>query len=222
MGFCPSSACSSRTYNRTIWGQRRRFKKLRDYIHGLVVTWLVVTCGVEIDGNMDGRDMWTRGWMTMAGLTGFATLGPLPNDMLGRFTLDLDPVDRGRGTVRGLGPRRGYFLADWVRRGLLAKVALGLVGTPGLVTSITANSRLALLSFLEIRTYPWFRKMPGPHSPSHENEAMPENSSHGPTDTASHEIIGNFMTKMTELLEATLANRIGERTHNTSNDEALE
>ncbi|KAI5671426.1 hypothetical protein M9H77_11790 [Catharanthus roseus] len=45
---------------------------------------------------------------------------------------------------------------------------------------------------------------------------------HGLTDTASHEIIRNFMTKMTELLEATLANRRGERTQNTSNDKALE
>ncbi|KAI5678608.1 hypothetical protein M9H77_09558 [Catharanthus roseus] len=32
--------------------------------------------------------------------------GPLPNDMLGSVTLDLDPVDRGRSTVGGLGPRR--------------------------------------------------------------------------------------------------------------------
>ncbi|KAI5676046.1 hypothetical protein M9H77_06996 [Catharanthus roseus] len=50
----------------------------------LVVIWLVVTCGVEVDGHMDG---------------------PLPNDMLGRFTLDLDPADRGRSTVRG--PKAG-------------------------------------------------------------------------------------------------------------------
>ncbi|KAI5652232.1 hypothetical protein M9H77_29419 [Catharanthus roseus] len=33
-----------------------------------------------------------------------------------RFTLDLDLVNRGRSTVGGLGPRRGYFLASWVRR----------------------------------------------------------------------------------------------------------
>ncbi|KAI5663235.1 hypothetical protein M9H77_22558 [Catharanthus roseus] len=30
--------------------------------------------------------------------------------MLGRFTLDLDPVDRGRSTVGGLGPRRVYLM----------------------------------------------------------------------------------------------------------------
>ncbi|KAI5657794.1 hypothetical protein M9H77_26587 [Catharanthus roseus] len=45
---------------------------------------------------------------------------------------------------------------------------------------------------------------------------------HGPIDTASHEIIENFMTKMTELLKTTLANQRGERTKNTSNDKALE
>ncbi|KAI5653308.1 hypothetical protein M9H77_30495 [Catharanthus roseus] len=72
------------------------------------------------------------------------------------------------------------------------------------------------------RTYPWFRKMSGPHSPNHENQAMPESSSHGPTNIASHEIIGNFMTKMTELLQVTLANRRGEWAQNTSSDEALE
>ncbi|KAI5675885.1 hypothetical protein M9H77_06835 [Catharanthus roseus] len=65
-------------------------------------------------------------------------------------------------------------------------------------------------------------KMLGPHSPDHEAEAMPESSSHEQTNTASHEIIGNFMTKMTELLEATLANRRGERAQSTSNNEALE
>ncbi|KAI5654966.1 hypothetical protein M9H77_32153 [Catharanthus roseus] len=35
--------------------------------------------------------------------------GLLPNDMLGSYTLDLDPVDRGRSTMGGLGPRRYYF-----------------------------------------------------------------------------------------------------------------
>ncbi|KAI5648969.1 hypothetical protein M9H77_34974 [Catharanthus roseus] len=49
--------------------------------------------------------------------------------MIGRFTLDLDPIDKGRGTVGGLGPR-DYFLVDWVRRGSPAKVVQdGLVGT---------------------------------------------------------------------------------------------
>ncbi|KAI5668521.1 hypothetical protein M9H77_18374 [Catharanthus roseus] len=69
--------------------------------------------------------------------------------MLGSVTLDLDPVDRGRSTVGGLGPRRycvllrimlcgsGYFLAGWVRRGPPARVAQdGLVGIPGLVTCL--------------------------------------------------------------------------------------
>ncbi|KAI5669495.1 hypothetical protein M9H77_19348 [Catharanthus roseus] len=55
-------------------------------------------------------------------------------------------------------------------------------------------------------------KMSGPHSPGHKIEAMPESSSHGQTNVTSHEIIGNFMTKMTE----------GERAQNISNDEALE
>ncbi|KAI5682663.1 hypothetical protein M9H77_03891 [Catharanthus roseus] len=45
--------------------------------------------------------------------------------MLGRFTFDLDPVDRGRSTVGGLDPRRGYFLIGWVKRGSLAMVAQG-------------------------------------------------------------------------------------------------
>ncbi|KAI5649417.1 hypothetical protein M9H77_35422 [Catharanthus roseus] len=65
-------------------------------------------------------------------------------------------------------------------------------------------------------------KMSKPHSMSHEAEAMPESSSHGWRNAASHEIIENFMMKMTELLEAMLANRRGERAQNTSNDEALE
>ncbi|KAI5658133.1 hypothetical protein M9H77_26926 [Catharanthus roseus] len=50
----------------------------------------------------------------------------------------------------------------------------------------------------------------GPHSPDHETETMPESSLHGQRNTASHEIIGNFMAKMTELLEATLANQRGD------------
>ncbi|KAI5678666.1 hypothetical protein M9H77_09616 [Catharanthus roseus] len=54
--------------------------------------------------------------------------GPLPNDMLGSVTLDLDPVDRGGSTVGRLGPRR------WIRRGPPARVAQGgLLSTPGLV-----------------------------------------------------------------------------------------
>ncbi|KAI5663766.1 hypothetical protein M9H77_23089 [Catharanthus roseus] len=34
--------------------------------------------------------------------------GPYPNDMLGRCTLYLDPVDRGCSTVGGSGPTRYY------------------------------------------------------------------------------------------------------------------
>ncbi|KAI5677864.1 hypothetical protein M9H77_08814 [Catharanthus roseus] len=57
--------------------------------------------------------------------------------MLGSVTLDLDPFNRGRSTVRGLGPKRycvrlrimlcgsGHFLEGWVRRGPPAKVAQG-------------------------------------------------------------------------------------------------
>ncbi|KAI5666602.1 hypothetical protein M9H77_16455 [Catharanthus roseus] len=44
--------------------------------------------------------------------------------MFGSVTLDLDLVDRARSTVGG-----GYFLAGWVRRGPLTRVAQGgLVG----------------------------------------------------------------------------------------------
>ncbi|KAI5673460.1 hypothetical protein M9H77_13824 [Catharanthus roseus] len=45
--------------------------------------------------------------------------------MLGSVTLDLDPVNRGRSTVRGLGPRRGYFLAGCIRRGPPTRVVQG-------------------------------------------------------------------------------------------------
>ncbi|KAI5656869.1 hypothetical protein M9H77_25662 [Catharanthus roseus] len=46
-------------------------------------------------------------------------LGPLLNDMLGRCTLDLDPVDRGRSTIGGLGPRRRGSPANVVQGGLV-------------------------------------------------------------------------------------------------------
>ncbi|KAI5653403.1 hypothetical protein M9H77_30590 [Catharanthus roseus] len=36
---------------------------------------------------------------------------PLPTDMLGKCTIDLDPVDRGRNTMGGLGPRRSGVAA---------------------------------------------------------------------------------------------------------------
>ncbi|KAI5652967.1 hypothetical protein M9H77_30154 [Catharanthus roseus] len=57
--------------------------------------------------------------------------------MLGSVTLDLDPVDKRRSSIGGLGPRRycislrimlcdsDYFLAGSVRRGPPARVAQG-------------------------------------------------------------------------------------------------
>ncbi|KAI5663714.1 hypothetical protein M9H77_23037 [Catharanthus roseus] len=50
--------------------------------------------------------------------------GPLLNDMLGRCTLDLDPIDRWRGTVGGLGPSRNQI---WLveQYGPLDSVILG-------------------------------------------------------------------------------------------------
>ncbi|KAI5673837.1 hypothetical protein M9H77_14201 [Catharanthus roseus] len=188
--------------------------------------------------------------------------------MLGSIILDLDPIDEGRSTVGGLGPRLltsyhalwfGYFLAvgsggahrlgsdvataptclDSLRLPAMAEpfvnpVPRGMqipypfvVDLPEgyrvsqvrqLETADRLTAKVALMrGILEAQ-----QKMLGPHSPDHETEAMPKNSLHGQTNTASHEIIGNFMTKMAELLEATLANRRGERAQNTSNDEALE
>ncbi|KAI5666681.1 hypothetical protein M9H77_16534 [Catharanthus roseus] len=55
--------------------------------------------------------------------------------MLGSVTLDLNPVDKGHSTIRGLDPKwycisllimlcgSGYFQAGWVRRGSLARTA---------------------------------------------------------------------------------------------------
>ncbi|KAI5677067.1 hypothetical protein M9H77_08017 [Catharanthus roseus] len=215
-GFCISGSFGS------IWGQRGNFKKLRNYLLGEeLMTRLARPYGVRIEEHLAGMNMWTKEWVTHDWLVPW----PLPNDTLSSVTLDLDPVDRGRSTVGGLDPRRGYFLASWVRVGPPTRLAQGgVVSTPGLVIclSITINSRIAFLSFLEIRTYLWFRKMSVPHSSGHETEAMPKILSHGQTNATSHEIIGNFMTKMMELLEATLANRRGERAQNTNNDEALE
>ncbi|KAI5648479.1 hypothetical protein M9H77_34484 [Catharanthus roseus] len=152
--------------------------------------------------------------------------------MLDSVTLDLNPVDRG--IVGELGPRRRLG-----QEGPPTRVAQG-----GLVTPLGCTLALYLCKFSAERHVGWqMRPLPrprltgetlvdvsfdrvrtliGPHSPDHETEAMPESSSHRQTNTASHEIIGNFMTKMTELLEATLANRRGERAQSTSNDEALE
>ncbi|KAI5671473.1 hypothetical protein M9H77_11837 [Catharanthus roseus] len=45
--------------------------------------------------------------------------------MLGSVTLDLDPVDRGRSTVGGLGPKRYCIGLRWVKRGPPARVAQG-------------------------------------------------------------------------------------------------
>ncbi|KAI5650357.1 hypothetical protein M9H77_36362 [Catharanthus roseus] len=84
------------------------------------MTRLARPCGLRIKGHLAGMNMWTKEWVT--------------HDCV---TLDLDPVDRGRSTVGGLGPRRGYFLAGWVRRGPPARVAQGsLVSTPELVTCL--------------------------------------------------------------------------------------
>ncbi|KAI5654674.1 hypothetical protein M9H77_31861 [Catharanthus roseus] len=84
------------------------------------MTRLARPCGLRIEGHLVGMNMWTKEWVTH-----------------GCVTLDLDPVDRGRSTVEGLGPRRGYFLAGWVRRDPLARVAQGgLVSTPRLVTCL--------------------------------------------------------------------------------------
>lgn len=63
--------------------------------------------------------------------------------------------------------------------------------------------------------------MLGPHSSNYESEVMPERSAHGQTNTTIHEIMENFMTKMTELLEATLVNRRKEWAQITSNDFGL-
>ncbi|KAI5681925.1 hypothetical protein M9H77_03153 [Catharanthus roseus] len=43
-----------------------------------------------------------------------------------------------------------------------------------------------------------------------------------PARVAQGGLVGNFMTKMTELLEATLSNRRGERTQNTTNNGTME
>ncbi|KAI5677975.1 hypothetical protein M9H77_08925 [Catharanthus roseus] len=171
--------------------------------------------------------------------------------MLGTVTLDLDPVDRGRSTIGGLGPRRYCQVGSggahrlglsWCMHVFLK--ILGVVATPMCLDSLrlpvprgtqvpysatidlaeeygvsqveTAGLSTAKITQMrgtpEIRTYLWFRKMLGPHFPVHETEAVPESSSHGQTNAASHEIIGNFMTKMTK----------GERAQNSSNGEALE
>ncbi|KAI5673948.1 hypothetical protein M9H77_14312 [Catharanthus roseus] len=52
--------------------------------------------------------------------------------MLGRYTLDVDPVDRGHSTVGGLGPR-------WYYMGSLARAVQGsLVKTASRFTSMVA------------------------------------------------------------------------------------
>ncbi|KAI5657854.1 hypothetical protein M9H77_26647 [Catharanthus roseus] len=164
--------------------------------------------------------------------------GPLPNNMLGSVTLYLDPVDRGRWRVRpkavstlgSLDPRyvlrAGFFDSmfwrfgsfthpDWLDSYSLRDRRIGRQTRP--------RPRLRLAG-AKARRRSFSRRFSRqrPHSSDHEAEAMPESSLRGQTNTASHEIIGNFMTKMTELLEATLANRRGEWAQSTSNDEAME
>ncbi|KAI5652623.1 hypothetical protein M9H77_29810 [Catharanthus roseus] len=124
--------------------------------------------------------------------------------MLGSVTLDLDQVDKERSTVGGSvsgSANETPAEAEARRRNFSRRFFLG---------RIRILIRYPMILIFEVV---------GLHSP---DEAMPESSSHRQTNAASHEIIGNFITKMTELLDATLVNRRGERAQNTSNDEALE
>ncbi|KAI5671273.1 hypothetical protein M9H77_11637 [Catharanthus roseus] len=151
--------------------------------------------------------------------------------MLGSVTLDLDPVDRRRSIiVGGLGLRRRGPPARVAQGGLIAPPGCTLVlylcklsaeRHAGRQTRPRPRPRLAGETLVDV-SLDRVRTLIGPHSPDHKTEAMPESSSHRQTNITSDEIIGNFMTKMTELLEATLANRRGERPQNSSNDEALE
>ncbi|KAI5666411.1 hypothetical protein M9H77_16264 [Catharanthus roseus] len=144
--------------------------------------------------------------------------------MLGSVTLDLDPVDRGRSTVGGLGPRR-LVLTMGCRNLSEDPVSSSGLCPLSLSCSMPRGTQVpysAVVDLAEGYGVSHVVSEPGPHSPGHKTEAMPESSSHRQTNAASHEIIGNFMTKMTELLEATLTNRRGEGDQNASNDEALE
>ncbi|KAI5677489.1 hypothetical protein M9H77_08439 [Catharanthus roseus] len=74
--------------------------------------------------------------------------------------------------------------------------------------------------------------MSGSQSPNHANEAMSESSQNiqselmkeatPPPEQATHKVIENFMIKMTELLETSMATRRNERVPATGMDEALE
>ncbi|KAI5682090.1 hypothetical protein M9H77_03318 [Catharanthus roseus] len=131
--------------------------------------------------------------------------------MLDSVTLDLDPVDKERSIVGGRSPPAR------IAQGGLAGIDYGM---PEFVRRPRFRFRTLSVEPIMVHAYPGRGR--GPHSPGHETVAMPESSSHGQTNAASYEIIGNFMRKMTELLEATLVNRRGERAQHTSNDEALE
>ncbi|KAI5667206.1 hypothetical protein M9H77_17059 [Catharanthus roseus] len=83
------------------------------------MTRLARPCGLRIEGHLDGMNMWTEEWVTLR-----------------CFTLDIDPVYRGRSTVGGLGPWR-YYILLCIMRGPPARVAQGgMVSTPGLVTCL--------------------------------------------------------------------------------------
>ncbi|KAI5654296.1 hypothetical protein M9H77_31483 [Catharanthus roseus] len=73
-----------------------------------------------------------RHWHIRGSIDSTRGCGTTSCDLLthGKFTLDLDPVDRGCSTVGGLGPRRGYLLVGWVRRGSPARVAQGACPVP--------------------------------------------------------------------------------------------
>ncbi|KAI5677646.1 hypothetical protein M9H77_08596 [Catharanthus roseus] len=143
--------------------------------------------------------------------------------MLDTVTLDLDLVDRGRSTLGGLGSRRSSVAAA-----AMCLDSFRLFGCSRTLQKMTQSPDSASSANVVLMD----SVIMGFSTPSNKygvlrvtytsSSTMLESSFHRPTNNASHEIIGNFMTKMTELLEVILANRRGERTQNTSNDEALE
>ncbi|KAI5658317.1 hypothetical protein M9H77_27110 [Catharanthus roseus] len=106
--------------------------------------------------------------------------------MLGRCTLDLDPVDRGCGTVEGLGPRNPVSRGTQVPYPAAVDLAEGGTGyhrwyqSSRFDTSFDISFDYGMLCV----SYICKLKMSGPYSPSHGNEAISENSHHGLTDTA--------------------------------------